>query len=192
MPRILVVTGDGCTPDLDYAVFRMREERFPVTVSAPKKKRLHVVFHQQEQDWDTYVEKPWYAMDADASFDEIDPATFDALLLPGGRAPLYLRNLERCIKIVRHFVESKKPIAAICRGPVILLEAGVKGRRLTGASLIKPRITMCGCTYVDARGEAVVDGNIVTVTGRPYYHVWIRAFLSMLREAGHLVRERSA
>jgi PfpI family intracellular protease len=181
MTRILIITGDGSTPDLDYAVFRMREEGFDVTIAAPKKKRLHVVIHQQEPGWDTYVERPWYAMDADASFDEVDPSTFDGLLLPGGRAPEQIRNIDRCVEIVRHFVETNKPIGAICRGPLVLLEAGVKGRRLTGNSLIKPRVAMRGAIYVESRGEAVVDGNIVTVIGRPYYHVWIRTFLSMLR-----------
>jgi PfpI family intracellular protease len=181
MTRILVVTGDGSTPDLDYGVFRMREEGFDVTIAAPKKKRLHVVMHQQEEGWDTYRERPWYAMDADASFDEIDPSTYDGLLLPGGRAPEHIRNIERCVEIARHFVESDKPIGAICRGPLVLLEAGLKGRRVTGNSLIRPRVAVRGCAYVESRGEAVVDGNIVTVPGRPYYHVWIRAFLSMLR-----------
>jgi PfpI family intracellular protease len=181
MTRILIVTGDGSTPDLDYGVFRMREEGFDVTVAAPKKKRLHVVIHQQEPGWDTYVERPWYAMDADASFDEVDPSTFDGLLLPGGRAPEHIRNIDRCVELVRHFVETNKPIGAICRGPLVLLEAGVKGRRLTGNSLIKPRVAMRGAIYVESRGEAVVDGNIVTVCGRPYHHVWIRAFLALLR-----------
>ena len=65
-------------------------------------------------------------------------------------------------------------------------QAGIKGRRLTGLSLIKPRVTMRGCTYVDGRDQAIIDGNIVTVTGRPYYHVWIRAFLAMLRQTNSL------
>jgi PfpI family intracellular protease len=182
MTRILIVTGDGSTPDLDYGVFRMREEGFEVTIAAPKKKRLHVVIHQQEEGWDTYIELPWYAMDADASFDEIDPANFDGLLLPGGRAPEHIRNIDRCVEIVRHFVNSGKPIGAVCRGPLVLLEAGVRGRRLTGNSLIKPRVGIRGCTFVESRGEAVVDGNIVTVCGRPYYHVWIREFLAMLND----------
>lgn len=192
MPRILIVTGDGCTPDLDYAFFRMREERFDVTVAAPRKQRLHVVFQQQEEGWDNYIERPWYLMESDASFEEIDPSTFDGLLLPGGRAPWHLRNLEHCVRIVRHFVDRDKPIAAICRGPLILLESGVKGRKLTGSSLIKPRVAMGGCTYVEARGEPVRDRNIVTVTGRPYYHVWIREFLSMLKETGYSSKEGRA
>ncbi len=181
MIKVLIISGDGCGPDLDYAVFRMREEQFKVTIAAPHKKRLHGVIHQQEDGWDTYAEMPWYRMGVDAALDEIDPSAFDALLLPGGRAPESLRNLDSCIKIVRHFVENNKPIGAICRGALILLEAGIKGRRLTGLSLIKPRVAMRGCTYVDARDEAVVDGNIVTVSERQYCHVWIREFLSLLK-----------
>lgn len=184
MSRILIVTGDGCTPDVDYAFFRMREEGMQVTLAAPKKQRIYAVFQQQEEGWDNYIERPWYLMEADASFDELDPSAYDALLLPGGRAPWHLRNLESCLRLVRHFVEQNKPIAAICRGALILLEAGVKGRTLTGSSLIRPRVAMSGCAYVDGRDEPVKDGNIVTVTGRPYYHVWVRAFLSMLREGG--------
>ena len=191
MARILIVAGDGNTPDLEYAAYRMREEKFQVTIAAPKKKRLHVVFYQLETGWDTHVERPWYPIDADAAFDEIDPSAFDALLLPGGRAPLYLRNIARCVDIVRHFVESDKPIGAICRGPLILLEAGVKGRRLTGSNLIKPSVDLGGCTYVEEPREAVVDRNIVTATETHYFHAWIRAFLLILRERGHMARERS-
>jgi protease I len=181
MSRILVITGDGGGSDVDYAVFRMREEGFQVTLAAPRKKRLHILLFQQEEGWDTYIERPWYAWDADAALDEVDPTQFDGLLLPGGRAPWSLRTTDRCLEIVRHFIEAGKPIAAIDRGPLILLDAGLEGRRITGSPLIKTRVAPYGCTYVDARGAAVVDGNIVTVTGRPYHHVWIREFLALLR-----------
>ncbi len=191
MARILIVAGDGNTPDLEYAAYRMREEQFQVTIVAPKKKRLHVIFYQQEPGCETQIERPWYPIDADAAFDEIDPSAFDALLLPGGRAPLYLRNIARCVEIVRHFVESDKPIGAICRGPLILLEAGVKGRRLTGSNLIRLSVDLSGCTYVEERREAIVDGNIVTATETYYFYNWIRAFLIMLRERGHMPGERS-
>jgi protease I len=182
MTNVLIITGDGYTPDLDYAVFRMGEEQFNVTVAAPKKKRLHGVIQQQEEGWDTFAEMPWYRMNAQAALDEIDPSAFDALLLPGGRAPEHLWRLEPCLKIVRHFIEANKPIGAICRGALVLLAAGLKGKRVTGLSEIKPRVTMHGCTYVDARDEAVIDGNIVTVSRREYCHIWIRAFLSRLRQ----------
>lgn len=180
MTNVLIVTGDGSGPDLDYAVFRMREEGFKVTVVAPAKKPLLSVFHQQEEGWDHGIERPWYPTKADAAFEEIDPRSFDGLLLPGGRAPVYLRNNERCIEIVRHFMTAGKPIAAICRGPIILVSAGLAGKRLTGHPLIRPRVEMGGCQFVESRGEAVRDGNIVSVSGRPFYHVWVREFLASL------------
>ena len=191
MTRILVISGDGGGSDVDYAVFRMREEGFQVTLAAPRKKRLHILLFQQEEGWDTYIERPWYAWDADTSLDEIDASAFDGLLLPGGRAPWYLRTTDRCLEIVRHFLEKDKPIGAIDRGPLILLDAGAKGRRLTGSTLIKTRVPPYGCTYVDARGEAVVDRNIVTVTGRPYQYVLIREFLSVLKRPAKVLKQEA-
>src|SRR5665811_720656 len=113
------------------------------------------------RDRDNGVEHAWYPTTADASFDEIDPTSYDGLLLPGGRAPVYLRNFESCIRIVSHFIGAGKPIAAICRGAIILVSAGAKGKRLTGHPLIRPRIEMGGCTFVETHGEPVHDGNIV-------------------------------
>ena len=192
MTRVLIVTGDGAAPDLEYGLFRMREEGIQVTVAAPVKKRLFVVFHQQEDGWDNGIERPWYVTAADAAFDDVDPTEYDGLLLPGGRAPVYLRNFERCNHIVRHFMEAKKPIAAICRGAIVLVSAGAKGKRFTGDPLIRPRVEMSGCVFVETRGEPVQDGNIVTVSGRPYYHVWIREFLQMLRQPGRPALRKSA
>jgi protease I len=83
---------------------------------------------------------------------------------------------------VRHFIDTDKPIAAICRGTSLLVAAGVEGRRLTGIDVIRRDINMSGNTYVEAGGNAVVDGNIATVSSRPYYHVWMQAFLSLLEE----------
>jgi protease I len=182
MARILVISGDGGGESIDYAMFRMREEGHQVTLAAPRKKRLHILFFQQEVGWDTYREMPWYAWDADMPLEEVDPTSYDGLLLPGGRAPWYLRTTPRCLEIVRHFLEADKPIAAIDRAPLILLDAGIKGRTITGSPLISTRVPPYGCTYRDSRGEALVDGNIVTVTGRPYHHVWIREFLSLLNK----------
>ncbi len=183
MAQVLILTGDGCSPDLDYAVFRMREEGLAPVIAAPAKKALYAVFHQQEDGWDNGIERAWYSISADAAFDDVDPTQFDGLLIPGGRAPVYLRNSARCIELVRHFIDANKPVAAICRGAILLVSAGAVGRRLTGHSLIRPRVAMGGCTFVESRGEPVRDGNIVTVSGRPFYHVWIRSFLSMLKEA---------
>jgi protease I len=192
MKRVLIVTGDGAEPELEYAVFRMREEGIQETVAAPIKKPLFVVFHQQEEGWDNGIERPWYPTKANAAFDDVDPAKYDGLLLPGGRAPVYLRNFPRCNAIVRHFMDSNKPVAAIGRGSIVLVTAGSKGRRFTGDPLIRPRVEIGGCTFVETRGEPLRDGNIVTVSGRPYYHVWIREFLKMLRTPDRVPLSRSA
>jgi protease I len=191
MPNVLIIAGDGTGPEGEYGLFRMREEQIGVTVAAPAAKPLFTVFHQVEPGWDTGIERPWYPLRADAAFDDIDPAEYDGLLLPGGRAPVYLRNIPACTALIRHFIETEKPIAAICRGPILLVSAGVAGRRMAGNTLSRPRIEMGGCTYVDAGGAPVRDGNIVTVSARPYQHVWVREFLAMLEE-GRVGLARSA
>ena len=185
MSRILIIAGDATAcSHLLYAVPRLQEEGFDVIVAAPIKKRLNTVIHEREEGWDTYIEKPGYIMQADALLDDIDPSTFDALILPGGRAPEYLRTIKRCIEVVRHFLDSGKPIAAICHGPLILLAAGLKGKRLAGLHLIKPDVIAAGCTYVERRDKPVVDGNIVTAWIRPDMGIWMQAFLSLLKERG--------
>src|SRR3990167_2597769 len=111
MSGVLIIAGDAtATSHLLYAVPRLQEEGFNVTVAAPIKKRLNTVIHEREEGWDTYVEKPGYIMQADSLLDEINPADFDALILPGGGAPEYLRTIKRCIDVVRHFLEKDKPI----------------------------------------------------------------------------------
>lgn len=142
------------------------------------------MIHEREEGWDTYVEKPGYIMQADALLDEINPADFDALILPGGRAPEYLRTIKRCIDVVRHFLEKDKPIAAICHGPLILLAAGLKGRKLAGLHLIKPDVIAGGCTYIERRNTAVVDGNIVSAWIRPDMGIWMKSFLALLKKRG--------
>lgn len=183
MARILIIAGDcSSSGQLQYSVYRMLEEGFVVTLAAPTRKGLFTVIDQREEGWDYDTEKRGYTLWPDASFNEVDPPLYDALILPGWRAAEALRNIPRCIVIVRHFLENNKPIACICQGPRILIAAGVKGRRMTGLDMIKPDIIASGNTWVDAGSEAVIDGNIVTVSRRPYYYVWMRAFLSLLKE----------
>ncbi|MDP2644869.1 MAG: DJ-1/PfpI/YhbO family deglycase/protease [Desulfobacterales bacterium] len=186
MSKILIIAGDAsATSHLIYAPARLQEEGFDVTIAAPVKKQLNTVIHERQEGWDTYIEKPGYILQADALLDEIDPAAFDALILPGGRAPEYLRTIRRCIEVVRHFIENDKPIAAICHGPQILLAAGLKGKRLAGLHLIEPDVVAAGCTYVKERGaKAIVDGNIVTAWIRPDMAIWMRAFLALLKQRG--------
>ena len=190
MARILIVIAESTSAGiLDYAYFRMLEEDFDVTIAAPVKKPTRTVVIIQggfEGTTDTFQQLPGIIYEPDASFDEVDASAFDALIIPGGPGPEYLRVDSRCVNIVRHFVDSDKPIAAICHGPHLLAEAlvaaGVKGKRMSGNTAIKADIVAAGCTWVHTPGEAVVDGNIVTAWRRPDYDVWMRAFVSLVKE----------
>jgi protease I len=186
--RILILAGDFSSGgQLSYAADRMREARCEVTIAAPEKKRLDTVIDMREEGWDMQdvpgkygFENLGFWIQAHATFDEIDPSQFDGLVLPGWRATEYLRNMPSCVNAVRYFVNSDKPVGAICQSARLLLAAGVKSRRLTGLAMMKADIARVN-TYVDARGEPVVDGNIVSVSGRPYYHVWTSAFLTKMQ-----------
>jgi len=138
--------------------------------------------------WDTFEELPGFIIVPDASLDEIDPSAFAALIIPGGRGPEHLRVDNRCLDIVRHFLQTDKPMAFICHSPQILTEAlvslGIKGKRLTAIHhSVKADVIAAGCIWVQTR-EAVVDGNIVTAARRPDYDVWMRAFVTLLKERG--------
>lgn len=189
MARILIVITEGTSSGiLDYAYFRMLEEGFDVTIAAPVKKPVRTVVIRFDGNGDTFEQLPGLIVEANASLDEIDPGAFDALIIPGGPGPEYLRVDSRCINIIRRFVESDKPIAAICHGPHLLVEglvaAGVKGKRMTGTHAIKADILAAGSKWVDSPGQAVVDGNIVTAWMRPDYDVWMGAFVSLLKDRG--------
>ena len=192
MARILIVIGEATSSGIfDYAYFRVLEEGFQVTVAAPVKKPVKtvvIIAGGFDGATDTFQQLPGLTVQADAGFDDIDPADFDALIIPGGPAPEYLRVDSRCVAIVRHFVEADKPIAAICHGPHLLTEAlmaaGVKGKRLSGNVVIKADVLAAQCVWVHEPGTAVVDGNLVTAWRRPDYDVWMKAFVALLRERG--------
>ncbi len=132
----------------------------------------------------TYSEKPGHRFQVNANFAEIDPAAYDALVLPGGRAPEYLRMNDRVLEIVRHFADSEKPIAAICHGAQILTAAGVVGGRACSAyPAVRAELEQAGCRWVehsDKFDNAHVDGNLVTAPAWPAHPAWIRAFLTVL------------
>ena len=132
----------------------------------------------------TYSEKPGHRFAITANFDEIDPVVYDAIVLPGGRAPEYLRLNSRVLEIVRYFSSSSKPIAAICHGPQILVAAGVlSGRECSCYPACSPEIKAAGGTYVppSAGMDSVhVDGNLCTAPAWPAHPAWMREFLKML------------
>jgi protease I len=139
--------------------------------------------HDFEGD-QTYSEKPGHRFGINADFSQIDPASYDALVIPGGRAPEYLRLDGRVLDLVRHFSDQKKPIAAICHGPQILVAAGVlENRACSCYPAVSPEITAAGGTYVEPAAtmdSAHVDGNLVTAPAWPAHPAWMRAFLNLL------------
>lgn len=184
MPRILLVAGDA-TESLDtwYPFHRLREEGIEVHIAAPEKKILHSVVHDFEPGWDTYIEKPGYLIPADIGFADVRPEEYDGVILSGGRAPEYLRNDPRLQEIVRHFIESKKPIAALCHGSLILAAVdAVRGRTIATYEALACDMELAGAKFKNA--EVVVDGNLVTSRTWMDLPFFMREFLKVLRGAG--------
>jgi protease I len=132
----------------------------------------------------TYSEKPGHRFRLNMSFDELEPTTYDALVLPGGRAPEYLRLNERVLEIARHFATAEKPIAAICHGLQILAAAGVvEGRRCQAYPAVKPELVGAGAIWDEPSAgldNACVDGKLVTAAAWPAHPAWMRGFLKTL------------
>jgi protease I len=137
--------------------------------------------HDFEGD-QTYTEKPGHRFALNATFAEVRPADYDALVVPGGRAPEYLRLNPDVLKMVRHFFEADKPVASICHGAQLLAAAGVlKGRTCNAYPAVGPEVTACGGTFKELPVEgAHVDGNLVTAPAWPAHPAWLRAFLKLL------------
>ncbi len=132
----------------------------------------------------TYSEKRGHNFRITADFDQVDVAQYAGLVIPGGRAPEYLRLDNRVLEIVRYFADNDLPIAAICHGPQILAAAGVlKQKECCGYPAVGPEIEVVGGTFVgpsEGFDNAHVDGNLVTAPAWPAHPAWIRAFLEVL------------
>ena len=142
---------------------------------------VRTAVHDFEGD-QTYSEKPGHNFTLNATFDEIDPSTYDALVIPGGRAPEYLRLNPRVLEMTRDFANAQKPIAAICHGLQLLAAAGVlKGKTCTAYPACGPEVTTAGGYYQEiAVDEAIVDGNLVTAPAWPAHPRWLAEFLQVL------------
>ena len=161
--KILIITGDaGESFEILYASQRLREAGDVPVIAAPSIKRMHLVMHDFEPDWDTYVERQGYFLESDIAFEDVNAADYEAVLIPGGRAPEYLRNDARVIKLVREFWDSNKYLFSICHGVQILVTAGlVDKKNIACYEHVKFEVESCGGHYV-ALDEAVQDGKIVT------------------------------
>lgn len=132
----------------------------------------------------TYSEKRGHNFQLNATFTEVDPERFDALVIPGGRAPEYLRLDQRVLAIVQSFARANKPIAAICHGLQVLSAAGVlEGRRCQAYPAVRPELEAAGAVWDEPSAgldSVCVDGNLVTSPAWPAHPAWIRAFLQVL------------
>jgi protease I len=159
---VLIVTGDaGESYEALYAVHRLAEEGHRPVVAAPSRRRLHLVMHDFEPGWDTYVERPGYGLEADVTFDDIRVEDYDAVLVLGGRAPEYLRNDAKLLDIMRRFHAAGKWVFSICHGIQVLAAAGlVNGRNITCYEHCRWEAERAGATWMPQ--QAVRDGRIVT------------------------------
>lgn len=144
---------------------------------------VRTAVHDFEGD-QTYSEKRGHNFLLNATFDEIKPEDYDGLVIPGGRAPEYIRLNERVLEIVQHFAKTNKPIASICHGQQVLMAAGVlEGRLCTAYPAVKPDLIRAGAKWGEVNetfSNAYVDGNIVTAAAWPGHPEWMRRFLDLL------------
>jgi len=178
--KILIVTGDGGESyEVLYASHRLREAGYTPAIAAPSKRRLHLVMHDFEPGWDTYIERAGYGAEADLSFDDVTVDQFDAVMVLGGRAPEYLRNDKRVIAIVREFHDRGKWVFAICHGIQILISAGLaNGTCMTAYEHLRFEIESNGGTY--STNQAVQDGGIVTAQTWMSHPVFYREVFACL------------
>ncbi len=143
--------------------------------------KVRTAIHDFEGD-QTYSEKPGHNFQLTATFAEIRPEAYDALVIPGGRAPEYIRLQEPVLAIVRHFAQANKPIAAICHGAQVLAAAGVlAGKTCSAYPAVGPDVTQAGGTFAQIEiDQAIVDGNLVTAPAWPAHPAWMAKFLQVL------------
>ncbi|MDX1983958.1 MAG: DJ-1/PfpI family protein [Bryobacteraceae bacterium] len=182
--KILIVTADaGEGYEAWYAVHRFQEAGIKPVVAAPSRKRLHLVMHDFEPGWDTYVERPGYGMNADVAIRDIrNSKGYDAVLLIGGRAPEFLRHDPRLIALIQDFANKGKWLFAICHGIQILVAAGVvKGRCVTCYEHVRSEVEMAGGTW--SRNQAERDGKMVTAQTWESHPDFYRHVFSCLAES---------
>lgn len=183
--KILMLVGDFVE---DYEVMvpfqALQIAGHHVDAVCPDKKAgqsVRTAIHDFEGD-QTYTEKRGHNFTLNATFAEVKAENYDALVIPGGRAPEYLRLNKEVLAIVRHFADAKKPIAAICHGAQILTAAGVvKGRKVSAYPACGPEITIAGGEFVSLPFEAAItDGNLVTGPAWTAHVEWLKQFLVLL------------
>jgi protease I len=179
--QILMIVGDF-GEDLEIVVpFQaLQAVGHDVDAVCPEKEagdRVKTAIHDFRGD-QTYLEERGHDFTLTAAMADVDPAAYDALVVPGGRAPEYLRNYESVLETVRHFFEAEKPVAAICHGPQILAAAGVlDGRTCSSYPACRAEVEGAGAEWTE---EVTTDGNLVTATAWDVHPEWLAQFLEVL------------
>jgi protease I len=183
--KILILVGDFVE---DYEVMvpfqALLTVGHQVHAVCPNKRAgqtVRTAIHDFEGD-QTYSEKPGHQFTLNATFAEVSPESYDALVLPGGRAPEYLRLDPKVLQLVRHFAQAGKPIAAICHGVQVLTAAGVvEGKGCTAYPAVEPEVRSAGGKWAAMPVDgAHVDGNLVTAPAWPAHPQWLASFLKLL------------
>ena len=189
--KILFLTGDFAE---DYetmvpfqALLMLGHTVHAVCPGKKSGETIKTAIHDFEGD-QTYTEKPGHLFTLNASFDEVDPADYDAVMIAGGRAPEYLRLNEKVLAAVRHFAQAGKPVAAVCHGAQLLAAADViRGKRISAYPACAPEVKLAGGTYADiAVTDAVTDGQFVTAPAWPAHPAWLAQFVKLLGTEIHL------
>lgn len=183
--RILMLVGDfGEDYEIMVPFQALQMVGHSVHAVCPGKsagEKIRTAIHDFEGD-QTYSEKPGHAFTLNATFAEINAQDYDALVVPGGRAPEYLRLDERVVGIVRHFANTGKPIASICHGAQLLAAADVlAGRQVSAYPACAPEVRSAGAHYAEIDvDQACTDANLVTAPAWPAHPAWLSQFLVLL------------
>ena len=192
--KLLMIVGDFVE---DYEVMvpfqALQAVGHTVDAVCPDKKagqQVRTAIHDFEGD-QTYSEKPGHNFTLNATFADVDATKYDGLVIPGGRAPEYLRLNPKVLEMVRHFAQSDKPIAAICHAAQILAAAHVvKGKRVSCYPACSPEVESNGGTFASiAVTDAIVDGKLVTAPAWPAHPAWLAKFFDVLEK--HLTSAKS-
>lgn len=179
--NVLILTGDAVESlEIYYPYYRCIEEDINCVIASPTKKTLQTVVHDFIPQVETYTEKLGYLLESHASVDEIDPAEFDGLIIPGGRAPEYIRMNNKVQEIAAHFLEENKPIGVICHGSLVLttVREFIKDREMTAYHACRPEVEAAGATYVEEMLH--VDNNIVSGHAWPDLPGFMKEFFKLL------------
>ncbi|MBM6551555.1 DJ-1/PfpI family protein [Marinomonas ostreistagni] len=183
--KILMITGDF-TEDYEtmvpfQALLSVGHEVHAVCPDKKSGDTVATAIHDFEGD-QTYTEKPGHRFALNATFADIKAEDYDALVIPGGRAPEYLRLNKDVIAMVKHFFEADKPVAAICHGAQLLASAGVlEGKKCSAYPACQPEVELANGIYADIDvDKAVTDGNLVTAPAWPAHPDWLAQFYKLL------------